>query len=78
MRLLIILATADCFRGTSAPERDCGKALIVRDWYEIRDYQLDAGGTCPDCGGAIAGRYGKFGGQFGRRRIPIRMRASAA
>ena len=56
----------------------CGSALIVRDWYEIRDYRLNADGTCPDCGGAIAGRYGKFGGQFGRRRIPIRMRASVA
>jgi pyruvate formate lyase activating enzyme len=56
----------------------CESALIVRDWYEIRNYRLDADGTCPDCGGAIAGRYGQFGGQFGRRRIPIRMRASAA
>ena len=53
----------------------CSAALIVRDWYEIRDYRLDAGGTCPDCGGAVAGRYGAFKGPFGRRRIPLQLRA---
>jgi pyruvate formate lyase activating enzyme len=53
----------------------CGSGLIVRDWYEIRSYRLDARGTCPDCGGAVAGRYRQFSGQFGRRRVPLRLHA---
>jgi pyruvate formate lyase activating enzyme len=55
----------------------CKAALIVRDWYEIRSYRLDAEGACPDCGGAIAGRFREFKGQFGRRRIPVRLRQIA-
>jgi len=51
----------------------CRAALIVRDWYEIRDYRLTADGRCSACGGAIAGRYEKFTGQFGRKRIPVRL-----
>jgi pyruvate formate lyase activating enzyme len=46
----------------------CAAALIVRDWYTIEDYRVDANGTCPDCGGALAGRYRPFEGQYGRRR----------
>jgi pyruvate formate lyase activating enzyme len=51
----------------------CRKALIVRDWYRIEDYQLTPGGTCPQCDTRIAGRYGAFDRkrQFGRRRIPV-------
>jgi pyruvate formate lyase activating enzyme len=56
---------------TSCPS--CHAALIVRDWHRIESYRLRADGTCPDCGTAIAGRFGAFEmkGQFGRRRIPI-------
>jgi pyruvate formate lyase activating enzyme len=50
---------------------NCHKALIVRDWYEIRQYQLNETGHCPDCGTAVAGRFGASAGGFGRRRIPI-------
>jgi pyruvate formate lyase activating enzyme len=46
----------------------CAAALIVRDWYAIEDYRVDADGTCPDCGGVLAGRYRTFEGQYGRRR----------
>ncbi len=53
----------------------CNKALIVRDWYEIRSYVLDAGGCCPDCGTPLAGRFGAVGAAcgeaFGARRIPV-------
>jgi pyruvate formate lyase activating enzyme len=50
---------------------NCHAALIVRDWYEIRQYNLSASGHCPDCGATVAGRFGAKAGQFGRRRIPI-------
>jgi pyruvate formate lyase activating enzyme len=49
----------------------CGKPLIVRDWYEIRDYRLTPQGACPDCGTALAGRFGHFGPAFGARRVPV-------
>ena len=49
----------------------CGKALIVRDWYEIREYRLDARGACPHCGTLLAGRFGEYTKPFGARRIPV-------
>ena len=49
----------------------CGEALIVRDWYEILDYRLDASGKCPRCGTALAGRFGDYSTAFGSRRIPV-------
>jgi pyruvate formate lyase activating enzyme len=55
----------------------CHAALIVRDWYDIRRYDLDAEGRCPHCRTAIAGRWGaqlgRDGRAFGPRRIPVRL-----
>jgi pyruvate formate lyase activating enzyme len=51
----------------------CGAAVIVRDWYEIRDYRLDDRGCCPDCGTAPAGRFEPFRQAFGSRRLPVRL-----
>ena len=51
----------------------CQSPLIVRDWYQIRRYRLDALGHCPDCGTAVAGRFEATSGHFGRQRIPIRI-----
>ena len=56
---------------------DCSAALIVRDWYQIVTYRLGDDGRCPDCGTQVAGRFEQFSGQFGRRRIPVRMRTAA-
>ena len=54
----------------------CGKALIVRDWYEILEYRLSPRGRCPDCGRALAGRFGTCEQAFGARRIPIAIHRS--
>src|SRR5262249_45012030 len=40
---------------TSCPS--CGAACVVRDWYRILDYQLDARGRCGQCGAEVAGRW---------------------
>jgi pyruvate formate lyase activating enzyme len=56
----------------------CGKALIVRDWYQIHQYSLDAQGHCPDCGSVIAGRFDEKAGDFGRQRIPVMLSRSIA
>jgi len=49
----------------------CGESLIVRDWYEIMEYNLDAEGRCPSCSRAAPGRFAAAAGRFGRRRLPI-------
>jgi pyruvate formate lyase activating enzyme len=55
----------------------CGKGVIVRDWHRILAYDLTEEGHCEHCGTPIAGRFGRFEGQFGRRRIPVRVRMGA-
>ncbi len=54
----------------------CQKPVIVRDWYEIKQYRLTQNGDCPDCGTRIAGHFGQFGKPFGSRRIPVVMRGA--
>lgn len=51
----------------------CSHATIVRDWYDIRHYDLTPQGCCPNCGAAIAGHFGMLGRPFGRTCIPLRM-----
>ena len=53
----------------------CQRAVIERDWYQILGYQLDDLGRCRHCGGAVAGRFAKFGKPFGAQRIPVRLQA---
>jgi len=53
----------------------CGEPLIVRDWHQILDYKVTAFGRCLICGTPVAGRFEEFSGQFGRRRIPVRIHA---
>jgi pyruvate formate lyase activating enzyme len=54
----------------------CNSTLIVRDWYEIKQYRLTPDGHCPDCNTRIAGHFEKFEKAFGSRRIPIMMKAA--
>jgi pyruvate formate lyase activating enzyme len=55
----------------------CHAALIVRDWYDIRRYDLTPEGHCPHCQTTIAGRFGKTLGRngkaFGPHRIPVHL-----
>ena len=51
----------------------CGEVVIARDWYELLDYRLDAHGRCRTCGAALPGRFDATPGDFGRRRIPVRL-----
>jgi len=53
----------------------CEKAVIVRDWYDIRGYHLTDDGGCKFCGAHIAGRFQKFTKAFGPKRIPVRLAA---
>ena len=51
----------------------CQAALIERDWYAIRHYDLPSNGCCPHCGTTIAGHFARFGKPFGPRRVPVRL-----
>lgn len=59
----------------------CRAPLIVRDWYDIRRYDLTADGRCPHCQTAIAGRFGptlgRAGRAYGPRRQPIHLAGQA-
>lgn len=51
----------------------CGTKLIVRDWYELKDWQLDAQGRCRQCGTACAGVFEAEPGHWGARRQPVHL-----
>ena len=51
----------------------CAAALIERDGYTIRRYELPDDACCPHCQTLIAGHFGKFDQPFGARRIPVRL-----
>ncbi len=49
----------------------CSAEVIVRDWYDLLAYRLDAQGRCSSCGHAISGHFDSAPGRFGRQRLPI-------
>jgi pyruvate formate lyase activating enzyme len=49
----------------------CGKPVIVRDWYDLLSYELDAGGACRHCGHTLPGVFARSPGTWGRRRLPV-------
>jgi len=55
----------------------CGAAVVVRDWYVIRDYQLTDTGQCVHCGASVAGVYDGPVGTWGSRRLPVRLQDPA-
>ncbi|MCU0927964.1 MAG: AmmeMemoRadiSam system radical SAM enzyme [Burkholderiaceae bacterium] len=56
---------------TSCP--GCGEPVIERDWHRILRYDLDDAGRCAHCDSVLPGRFARFDGTFGRRRIPVRV-----
>jgi pyruvate formate lyase activating enzyme len=51
--------------------RGCGGAVVVRDWYDLRRYDLDDHGRCTTCGTSLPGVYDGPAGSWGRRRLPL-------
>ena len=51
----------------------CGEAIVRRDWYELRGWNLTEDGACGSCGEACAGRFDGAPGSWGRRRQPVRL-----
>jgi len=54
----------------------CGDVLIGRDWYDITAWRLSADGRCTKCDTRCHGVFEAIAGQWGRRRQPVRLRAS--
>ncbi|HLO79187.1 MAG TPA: AmmeMemoRadiSam system radical SAM enzyme [Magnetospirillum sp.] len=53
----------------------CGGLLIGRDWHELTAWRLTPDGACPDCGTPLAGVFEAQPGTWGRKRLPVRLRA---
>ena len=51
----------------------CEAALIVRDWHRIVRYEVTDDGHCPHCSARLPGRFGRYAGSFGTRRVPVRL-----
>lgn len=52
----------------------CGATLIERDGGStITRYRLTSNGRCPECRASVVGYFGDRAGDFGARRIPIRL-----
>jgi AmmeMemoRadiSam system radical SAM enzyme/AmmeMemoRadiSam system protein B/AmmeMemoRadiSam system protein A len=50
----------------------CGRAVIERDGYVVGDYQIRQG-RCTQCNTAVAGRWDQRPGDWGGRRLPVRI-----
>jgi pyruvate formate lyase activating enzyme len=51
----------------------CGALVIERDWYDIGAYNLTDQGDCRACGTRCAGVFDGPPGDWGRRRMPVRL-----
>ena len=64
----------DCEGGTTFCP-GCGKAVIVRDWYEILTYAVTPEGHCRHCDTQLPGRYDALKRPWGRKRVAVRIAA---
>jgi pyruvate formate lyase activating enzyme len=53
----------------------CGALLIERDWYRLGAWNLTADGRCAACGERCAGVFETRAGDWGERRLPVRIGA---
>ena len=51
----------------------CDELLIERDWYRLGRWSLDGHGRCRNCGEVIPGHFDAVPGQFGPKRVPVRL-----
>jgi len=51
----------------------CKKRVIERDWYALGQWSLNAKGECEHCGHPVSGHFDPQPGQWGRKRIPVKL-----
>jgi pyruvate formate lyase activating enzyme len=61
--------------GGSTYCHQCGTKLIGRDWYVITEWHLGPEGHCQSCGSACPGVFETRPGDWGAKRLPVRMQA---
>ena len=61
--------------GQSTYCHQCGTCLIGRDWYVLSTWKLTDDGRCRSCGAECAGRFSGPPGDWGSRRLPVRLSA---
>jgi len=64
--------------GGSTYCHECGRVLIGRDWYVLSSWNLTDDGSCTHCGTPCAGVFDGPPGDWGARRLPVRLRDFAA
>ena len=52
----------------------CGQVAIGRDWYQLTAWNLTDDGHCRNCGTQCAGVFDGPPGNWGRKRVPVRLR----
>jgi pyruvate formate lyase activating enzyme len=55
----------------------CGARVVERDWYALGDYGLTVDGRCTACGTQLPGVFAGPPGNWGRRRLPVRLAGHA-
>ncbi len=60
--------------GESTYCHHCGNRLIGRDWYVLSDWNLKPDGRCRFCDTPCAGVFEAHPGEWGAKRIPVRLR----
>lgn len=59
--------------GQSSYCAGCGALLIERDWYSLGRYHISDAGCCEHCGRLVGGRFDGQPGDWGARRLPVRI-----
>jgi pyruvate formate lyase activating enzyme len=60
--------------GESTYCHQCGSKLIGRDWYVLSDWNLTNDGHCKSCGAQCAGVFEGPPGDWGAKRLPVRLK----
>jgi pyruvate formate lyase activating enzyme len=59
--------------GQSTYCHSCGTRLIGRNWYVLSEWNLTSEGACKECGTRCSGLFDAIPGDWGSRRLPIRI-----
>lgn len=62
-------------KGGSTYCHECQSKLIGRDWYVLTTWNLDDQGRCLSCGTQCGGRFDGLPGNWGQKRVPVRISA---
>lgn len=57
---------------------ECGALLIGRNWFELTAWGLDPTGCCASCGVRLPGVFDALPGDWGSKRLPVRLQSAPA